>query len=139
MTLGQVAGLIAAIAFLILVFFIGYFLVRLSTMLKETNRSISVLTNDADALSKEVEVILSNANELLEDVNKKVETVDPAFQAIADLGTSVSDLNNATRKVTDRFSGGVKKTAGAGIVASLGKSALSGVWQHHKNRKQNNN
>lgn len=94
---------------MILVLFIGYFLVRLSSTLKETNRSISVLTNDADALSKEVEVILSNANELLEDVNQKVETIDPAFQAVADLGTSVSDLNSATRKVTDRFSGNAKK------------------------------
>lgn len=137
MTLGQVAGLIAAIAFLILVLFIGYFLVRLSTTLKETNRSINVLTNDADALSKEVEVILSNANELLEDVNQKSATIDPAFQAVADLGTSVSDLNSATRKVTDRFSGKAKKTAGAGIVASLGKSAVTGFWQRRKNKKAN--
>ncbi|WP_137597508.1 DUF948 domain-containing protein [Paucilactobacillus kaifaensis] len=137
MTLGQVAGLIAAIAFLILVLFIGYFLVRLSTTLKETNRSINVLTNDADALSKEVEVILSNANELLEDVNQKSAIVDPAFQAVADLGTSVSDLNSATRRITDRFSGNAKKTVGAGIVASFGRSAVSGFWQRHKNRKLN--
>lgn len=135
MTVGQIAGLIAAIAFLILVLFIGLFLVRLSATLKETKNSVAVLTNDADALSKEVEVILGNANELLEDVNQKVSTIDPAFQAVADLGTSVSELNDATHKVTNRFKGSAKKTAGTGLAATLGKTAVTSIWKRHRNKK----
>lgn len=136
MTVGQIAGLIAAIAFLILVFFIGLFLVRLSATLKETKNSVTVLTNDADALSKEVEVILGNANVLLEDVTQKVATIDPAFQAVADLGSSVSKLNDATHKLTDRFAGGAKKSAGTGLAASIGKSAVSSIWKRHQNKKK---
>lgn len=135
MTMGQLAGLIAAIAFFVLVLFIGVFLVRLSATLKETKSSVAVLTSDADALSKEVEVILSNANELLEDVNKKVATVDPAFQAVADLGTSVSELNDATHKVTDRFNSSGKKTAGTGIAATVGKTVVESIWKHHRAKK----
>lgn len=135
MTMGQLAGLIAAIAFLILVLFIGLFLVRMSATMKETKRSVEILTNDADALSKEVEVILGNANELLEDVNQKVSTIDPAFQAVADLGTSVSELNDATHSITDRFKSGAKTSVGTGLVTSIGKSAWSGYWQHRRNKK----
>ncbi|WP_439646476.1 DUF948 domain-containing protein [Secundilactobacillus collinoides] len=109
MTGGQVAGMIAAVAFLILVLFIGMFLSKMLTTLKEVNRSIQTLTDDVDVVSKQAEDIMANANTLLEDVNKKVATVDPVFQAAADLGTSVSDLNDATRNLTSKVSKSAKK------------------------------
>ena len=55
MTFGELAGLIAAIAFLILVVFLCVLISRLGKTMQETNRSISLLTHDMDNLSKEVE------------------------------------------------------------------------------------
>ena len=70
MTGGQVAGLIAAIAFLILVLFIGMFLVKMNKTLGEVNRSMKSMTSDIDVISHQAEDIMANANELLTDVNK---------------------------------------------------------------------
>lgn len=132
MTPGQIAGLIAAGAFLLLVIFIGVFLVNMVRSLGEVTRSVKVITEDVDVISKQAEDILSNANVLLEDVNQKVATIDPVFKAAADLGTSVSDLNDATRNLTGKVTSGAKKTASAGIVSRLGKTAFNA----YRNRKK---
>ena len=93
MTFGELAGLIAAIAFLILVVFLCILINHLSKTMQETNRSISLLTKDMDSLSKEVEEVLGNTNVLLEDINKKSSQLDPAVKAVADVSQSVVDPN----------------------------------------------
>ena len=65
----HIAGIIAAIAFLLLVCFIGIFLMRITKTMGEVNRSLNNITDDVDALSHETEKIMANANELLKDVN----------------------------------------------------------------------
>jgi uncharacterized protein YoxC len=89
------------------------------------------MTSDVDVISHQAEDIMANANELLEDVNKKVATIDPVFQAAADLGESVSDLNTATRKLTDRVGETAKTTAKTSLAARVGKTA----FDLYKNRK----
>jgi len=131
MTGGQVAGLIAAIAFLILVLFIGMFLVKMNKTLGEVNRSMKTMTSDVDVISHQAEDIMANANELMEDVNKNVATIYPVFQAAADLGESVSDLNTATRNLTDRVSETAKTTAKTSLAARAGKT----VFDLYKNRR----
>nr|WP_290123341.1 DUF948 domain-containing protein [Secundilactobacillus oryzae] len=80
MTGGQIAGLIAASAFLILVIFIGIFLMKMTKTLGEVNRSVKTLTDDADVLSRQAENLMANADQLLTDVNKKSAKIDPVFQ-----------------------------------------------------------
>lgn len=121
---GQIAGLIAAIAFLLLVLFIGTFLLRMT-------KTLGVITKDVDQISREAEEIMASANELLLDVNGKVKTIDPAFTAIADLGTSVSDLNTATRNLTARVGNGAKNATGVSMAAKVSKAAMD----RYKNRK----
>lgn len=131
MTGGQIAGLIAAIAFLILVAFIGVFLLRLT-------KSIGIVTSDVDQISREVEEILANANELLTDVNGKVKTIDPAFKAVGDLGESVSSLNDATRNLTTRVStvgASTKGFTGLAIASKISKSAFQTYRNHRTNKK----
>lgn len=126
MTGGQIAALIAALAFLLLVVFLGVFLLRAA-------KSLGVITSDVDQISREVEEILANANELLTDVNGKVKTIDPAFKAVGDLGESVSSLNEATRNLTARV-GNVhagRGLTGLAIASKFSKSA----FQHYRNRK----
>ena len=136
MTGGQVAGMIAAVAFLILVLFIGMFLSKMLTTLKEVNRSMQTWTYDVDVVSKQAEDIMANANTLLEDVNKKVATVDPVFQAAADLGTSVSDLNDATRNLTSKVSKSAKKTASTNILVRTGEAAFNFYTKHRRSKDE---
>lgn len=131
MTGGQIAGLIAAIAFLVLVVFIGVFLTKMVRTLGEVNQSIKTMTNDMDVIARQTEDILANANTLLDDVNHKVATIDPVFKAAADLGTSVSDLNEATRELTGKVSSTAKKSVTSNLVARAG----SAVFNAYRGRK----
>jgi uncharacterized protein YoxC len=106
MTGGQIAGLIAAIAFAALVIYIILFLRELTKTMKEVtgivneaNESVKVVTKDVDALSIEVQGLLNKSNVLLDDVNGKVAQVDPLFKAIGDIGVTVSDVNDSTRNL----------------------------------------
>lgn len=106
MTGGQIAGLIAAIAFAALVIYIILFLRELTKTMKEVtgvvneaNETVKVVTKDVDALSIEVQGLLNKSNVLLDDVNGKVAQVDPLFKAIGDIGVTVSDVNDSTRNL----------------------------------------
>lgn len=113
------AGLIAAIAFAVLVIFLSWSLIKLAKVLGElkqtverVNRTLDVVTKDVDSLSSEVEGLLSKANVLVDDVNGKVSKTDPLFTAIGDLGITVSDLNDSTRQLTVNLVKGVGKGKG---------------------------
>ncbi|WP_261806689.1 DUF948 domain-containing protein [Lapidilactobacillus luobeiensis] len=132
---GEIAGLIAAGAFLILVIFTAVFLNRLSKVMKNVEKtvdsvdqSLKTVTKDVNTLSSEVEGLLVKSNTLLGDVNQKVATMDPVFQAMGDLGESVSDLNAASRQLV------VKITNAGGTVAkvSVGRRVLSSLLSHKK-------
>ena len=114
MSIGEIAGIIAALAFAVLVIFICVNLSKLAkvmTDLKETvkrvNTTLDVVTKDVDNLSVEVEGLLNKANSLVDDVNGKLGKTDPLFTAIGDLGVTVSDLNDSTKNMTVNLLEGV--------------------------------
>ena len=129
LTGGEIAGLIAAIAFAILaislsisVFKIGSVVTELNTTVEEVNKTISVVTKNSDHSLIEVEGLLNKSNTTLDDVNGKLSLTDPLFKAVGDLGSSVSDLNNATRNLTTQLSGKAKPGSTVGISRKIGKS-----------------
>ena len=114
MSIGEIAGIIAALAFAVLVIFICINLSKLAkvmTDLKETvkrvNTTLDVVTKDVDNLSVEVEGLLNKTNSLVDDVNGKLGKTDPLFTAIGDLGVTVSDLNDSTKNMTVNLLEGV--------------------------------
>ncbi len=116
MSIGEISMLIAAIAFAVLVIFIGMTLMKITKVLEnlhstvsEVNSTLSVVTKDVDNLSVEVEGLLNKANTLVDDVNGKLGKTDPLFTAIGDIGITVSDLNDSTREMTVNFVNGVNK------------------------------
>lgn len=123
-TFGELAGLIAAIAFLLLVLFLIPVLIKVAKTMNEvsatvatTNETVQKVTDDVNGLSTQVESLLVKSNTLLNDINGKVETLEPVFVAAADLGQSVSDINNSSKNIVHRVSG-VSKNAGKFGVAS---------------------
>jgi len=138
MTGGEIAGLIAAIAFAVLVVFIVKVLLQLSKTLEkvdqtvaEANTTIEVVTKDVDVLSRQVEGLLVKSNELLLDINGKVATIDPLFTAVADLSESVSELNVSSKNIVTKVGGIGKTTAKATVAGKVGGTAL----KFFKNKK----
>ncbi|MFL2100154.1 DUF948 domain-containing protein [Desemzia sp. FAM 23991] len=144
MTGGEIAALIAAVAFAVLVVFLVIVLLKVSKIMgevsstvKEANSSLRVITKDADNLLIEVEGLLNKSNTTLDDVNGKLGKTDPLFQAIGDLGVSVSSLNSSTRNLTDRVTGVTKRTAQTGVATKVGKTAMN-MNRKRKNKKESN-
>lgn len=128
---GEIAALIAAIAFAVLVAGLIYFIFKvgkvvgqLNTTVEEANKSLSTITKDADHLMVEVEGLLNKTNTTLDDVNGKLGLTDPLFQAVGDLGMTVSDLNHATRNLTSSLTTVSKRGAQGGMVKKVGNTAM---------------
>lgn len=132
---GEIAALIAALAFAVLVVFIILALRKVTDILgevekvtQEANKSLAVITKDVDHLSIEVEGLLNKANTLVDDLNGKISKTDPLFTAIGDLGVTVSDVNQSTRNLAVSLKGGgkgVKSTSGFSTVGKLGRTAMA--------------
>ncbi len=128
LTGGEIAGLIAAVAFAILaialsiaIFKMGKVISELNTTVEEVNKTITVVTKNSDHLLIEVEGLLNKSNTTLDDVNGKLSLTDPLFKAVGDLGASVSDLNNATRNLTTQLGGKSKAGSTIGISRKVGE------------------
>ncbi|WP_347298397.1 DUF948 domain-containing protein [Dolosigranulum savutiense] len=112
MTGGEIAALIAAMAFALIAFVLCYLLLKvtgvvteLNTTIEEVNTSLNTITKDADHLLIEVEGLLNKTNTTLDDVNNKLGSTDPLFKAVGDLGESVSGLNEKTVRLTKSIAG----------------------------------
>ena len=88
-TFGQIAGLIAAIAFAVLVVFMCRVLAHLVQTVKEMNKTVDLLTQDVDKLANNVDRIMDKTNTLMEDVNSKSKKLDPLFQTAAELSEAL--------------------------------------------------
>ena len=133
-TMGQVAGLIAALAFVVLVIFAIGVLVKLAKTFGQLNQTIEVLTKDADGIANEIEQLLNKTNILMNDVNEKSKKVDPLFETIADLSESVSDLNEASRQVASKIANS-KKTFSNVTKVSSGLALIKGILKFYSRNK----
>lgn len=129
MTGGEIAALIAAIAFAILVAGIVFLLLKVSkvvgklnTTVEEANKSLSTITKDADHLLVEVEGLLNKTNTTLDDVNGKLVLTTPLFRAVGDLGETVSSLNQSAVGLTDHVTTFTKRGLQAGVVKKAGQT-----------------
>lgn len=128
MTGWEIAALIAAVGFAIfmialsiIVFKAAHVVEKLNTTVEEANKTLAVVTKDADHLMIEVEGLLNKSNVTLDDINGKLGLTDPVFKAVGDLGASVSDLNVATRNLTSSLSGKSKSDHSRDLVKSVSK------------------
>lgn len=129
MSVGQIAGMIAALAFVVLVIWVGWFLTKVV-------KNLAKLSKNIEDLTKELDGVLTNTNELLSDVNDKAEMITPAVQAVADVGQSVSDVNEASRNFVKKVTNHHKNRGPvARVVGNLGQAAALGVFSKFKKNR----
>ncbi|USS85197.1 DUF948 domain-containing protein [Fructilactobacillus myrtifloralis] len=129
MTIGGIAALIAALAFLLLVIFLCVTLVHVVKVLDGVSQNLEKVTGDINALSHQTD-------ELLGTVNAKINQVDPVFQAAADIGTTVSDVNNGTRKAVENLKKRVELVTKTSVF-SIATNQISKRFSKAKRKKQN--
>lgn len=122
MTVLEFAGLIAALAFVVIVVFAILLIV-------DVRKSLKVITKHTESLAIESNQLLDQMNLLASDVNAKSSTLDPAVKAIADLGSSVSNVKgvvsgNKDKSDNDGLSGLVTSFLGSSMALSIARRIL---------------
>ncbi|MDQ1292549.1 MAG: hypothetical protein QG608_429 [Actinomycetota bacterium] len=91
MSVSDVAGLISALAFVLLVGFIAYPLVKLGKVLEETRRAVRGLSDGTLPLLEEVTTTVSTANQQMarvDTITEHVESVSANVSSLAALFTA---------------------------------------------------
>ncbi|MBO3087217.1 DUF948 domain-containing protein [Cellulomonas dongxiuzhuiae] len=92
MSIGDVAGLIAAIAFVGLVGFLGFVCLKVAAVLEETRSSVKELTDHTvPMLDEAAKVVASSASQM-----DKVDTVTTAAAQVGENVSALSSLVTAT-------------------------------------------
>ncbi|MDN6899421.1 DUF948 domain-containing protein [Oenococcus sicerae] len=132
MGLGQIAGLIAAIAFAILVIAIVAVLISINQTVRIFKKHIEPIASDADQIT-------ATTKSLLSDLTSKVERLDPVIQATADLGSTISHftdkINKKETEVVDKrtkVKRAVKNFASSAIKSGVALSAGQAVFDRFK-------
>ncbi|MBS7577549.1 MULTISPECIES: DUF948 domain-containing protein [unclassified Enterococcus] len=120
----EIAAIIFAIAFVVLVFFIVQVLREVREAVAKANQTVEVLSSDAHVLLHQADELMTKTNVLLNDVNGKVATIDPLFEAIADLSITVTDLNDSSRNFVTKVNSAKGATKKAGVAMALGRTGM---------------
>ncbi|WP_099975097.1 DUF948 domain-containing protein [Lactobacillus terrae] len=110
MTVGQIAGLIAAIAFVVLVIFLGMALVQTVKVLQELQKTVAestellkVSTDKAEKIMEESSELVSKTNELMDDVNYKASKLNPLFDTVENIGTKTANATSNNPEESNAF------------------------------------
>lgn len=91
---------LAAIAFFVLVLFIGRTLKSLQTTMDSVSKTLSSLEQQLDGVTRETTDLLHKTNALAEDIQHKSENLNTVVDAVKDVGTSIKKFNGTINKVT---------------------------------------
>ena len=99
-TLGGIAGLIAALAFVVLVFFLARVLSNVNRTLGSVANTTENLERQLDGITMEVTALLHKTNRLVDTVEEKTELLAPVAHALDELGTSLNEVTESVRTVS---------------------------------------
>ncbi|CAJ1186188.1 methyl-accepting chemotaxis-like protein [Companilactobacillus paralimentarius DSM 13238 = JCM 10415] len=135
MTGGQIAGLIAAVAFVVLVVYLARTLVQTAKLLqelqetmKETTKMVEILSKNTDEIMDQSTKLVDKTNTLMDDVNSKSSKLNPLFDTVENLGkksaAATSEHHNSGFSLQNLLT--------LGNVATVLKTATK-VWPRKKN------
>ncbi|WP_110927252.1 DUF948 domain-containing protein [Bacillus massiliglaciei] len=93
---------VAAIAFLILVIYLGKTLGSLQKTLDSVAHTLTGLESQMQGITVETAQLLHKTNALAEDLQNKSENLNTVVNAVKDVGTSIQGFNSSIQKVSNR-------------------------------------
>lgn len=95
-----VAALIVAIAFAILVFYIGRTLKSAQKTLSQVANTLDGLENQLEGISKETTALLNKTNHLAEDIQEKSQKLNTVVDGVQGIGTTIQQFNESLRSLS---------------------------------------
>lgn len=136
LTGGQVAGLIVAVAFVVLVAFLGLVLIKLGKVLQETQRLVAGISDKTVPLLGEVTTSVTHVNQELvrvDAITANVQSISGNVSALTSLFAAT--LGSPVIKVA-AFSYGVRRAAGKRRTADVNKRVRSELKADKKRPRQ---
>ena len=97
MTIVEIAAILVALAFSVLVGFLVPVLIQVRKTVAESERLLSKMNTDVPALVTELRTMSRNLNELTEQAREGVEHAAVLLHAVGEVGESVQQVHNVVR------------------------------------------
>lgn len=91
---------VAAIAFFVLVIYIGRTLKSLQGTLDSVSKTLVGLEQQLEGVTRETTDLLHKTNALAEDIQYKSESLNSVVDAVKDVGTTIKKFNQSIQNVT---------------------------------------
>jgi uncharacterized protein YoxC len=82
---GEIAGIIFASSFALLILFIGFVLIKVAKLVDETARTVSTFNQELEPMLAEARVTLTEANKQLKRIDQITEDVEQVTENISSL------------------------------------------------------
>ncbi|MFK5676678.1 MULTISPECIES: DUF948 domain-containing protein [unclassified Ligilactobacillus] len=137
LTFGQLAGLIAALAFVVLVVFMCLVLHKLGKTINQLSATLTDVTHEATTLSADADRILKKTDDLMADINAKSQKLEPLVDTAVALSKSVDDLNTASRKMVHHVASAREEGSKLNSAVKLGKTVYNvySAVDRHRQKK----
>lgn len=134
------AGIIAAVAFLVICVVLALFLMQLLKTVKGINETLDGIQGQIQGITRESTDLLHKANRLTEDIQDKSLRLNSVVDAVKGVGDSVQTLNTSVDRVTNSITHNISQNEdkiSQVIQWSNVAMEVADKWQLRKDRKNN--
>ncbi|UKS26386.1 DUF948 domain-containing protein [Paenibacillus sp. HWE-109] len=107
----QISAIIAAVAFVFLVFYLIQTLKSLKHSLDEITSTMGQMKNEVTQISSEVQDVILNTNEMAIDVRVKLAKLNHLFSSVNDVGQVIHELTTSVKQSATSLLSAVKQTS----------------------------
>ncbi|MDR6554308.1 DUF948 domain-containing protein [Paenibacillus qinlingensis] len=140
----QISAIIAAVAFVFLVFYLIQTLKSLKHSLDEITSTMAQMKNEVTEITSDVKDVILNTNEMAIDVRVKLAKLNSLFSSVSDVGQVMKELTTSVKQSASGLISAVKQTgipSEAPKIVSKWKTLLQGaamsieMWQQIRSKK----
>lgn len=106
----QISAIIAAVAFVFLVFYLIQTLKSLKNSLDEITLTMGQMKDEVTQISSEVQDVILNTNEMAIDVRVKLSKLNHLFSSVNDIGQVIHELTSSVKQSATSLISAVKQT-----------------------------
>lgn len=106
----ELSAVVAAIAFVFLVFYLIQTLKSLKVSLDQITLTMGQMKDEVTQISSEVQDVILNTNEMAIDVRSKLAKLNHLFSSVNDVGQVVHELTSTMKQSATGFIDAVKQT-----------------------------
>jgi uncharacterized protein YoxC len=106
----QISAIIAAVAFVFLVFYLIQTLKSLKNSLDEITLTMGQMKDEVTQISSEVQDVILNTNEMAIDVRVKLSKLNHLFSSVNDVGQVIHELTSSVKQSATSLISAVKQT-----------------------------